>query len=80
MGSRNPQFIEEQLAHILIVMLTGMNKQRVKKPVFSERPHQRSYLDKIRPCTAHTDDFDHIQQLSQAGIKEKPIFVEMLSC
>ena len=53
------QFVEEQAAHILVVMLSGVNQRRLDGGEFPIRLHQRGDLHKVRSCTNDVDYLSH---------------------
>ena len=53
------QLVKEELAHVLIVVLPGVNEQSFEVAVFVERTHDRCDLHKVGPRPADADDLSH---------------------
>jgi hypothetical protein len=53
---RDAQLLEEQLAHRLVVVLAGVDQERLDGRMAGVRRHQRCDLDQIRSCPDHVDD------------------------
>ena len=56
---RDLELVEEETAHLLVVVLAGVDQKRLDLRMLAERAHNRRDLHKIGPGAGDAENFDH---------------------